>query len=63
MLALVVLLGCPVVELLLLLALPPPEVAMVRERSLATQMLLALAMPLQLRVTSPLVPPPPIRCN
>lgn len=62
MLALVVLLGCPVVELLLLV-LPPPEVAMVRERSLATQMLLALAMPLLLRVTSPLVPPPPIRCN
>lgn len=61
MLALVVLLGCPVVELLLLL--PPPQVAMVRERSLASQMLLALAMPLLLRVTSPLVPPPPIRCN
>lgn len=60
MLALVVLLGCPVVEPLLVL--PPPAVAMVRERSLATQMLLALAM-LLLRVTSPLVPPPPIRCN
>lgn len=61
MLALVVLLGCPVVELLLVLS--PPAVAMVRERSLATQMLLALAMLLLLRVTSPLVPPPPIRCN
>lgn len=60
MLALVVLLGCPV-ELLLLLA----EVLVVMARvtrSLAAQML-ALAMPLQLRVTSPLVPPPPIRCT
>lgn len=61
MLALVVLLGCPVELLLLLLA----EVLVVMARvtrSLAAQML-ALAMPLQLRVMSPLVPPPPIRCT
>lgn len=59
MLALVVLLGCPV-ELLLLAEV---LVVMARvTRSLAAQML-ALAMPLQLRVTSPLVPPPPIRCT
>lgn len=58
MLALVVLLGFQVEQLLLSL----PEVMERVTKSLAAQML-AQVMPLQLRVTSPLVPPPPIRCT